>query len=264
MGAPAGFKLNKPLASILGNGILLWLDFWSFIFEELLPLVNGAGLCQRLLLASGHMGLTLQLVLMLDLLNLTTWHSRWIYLYFAKLNNLQFGLFSSLSKLFLGKKVNVLRHRVDSCEYDVGQLLLGTLLFTILVFLVTTNLVFFAFFAGVRGSILLVSMLLWLPVVAVSSLPLASLSYRMRSPRSFVVGMQLLENKDPAVNRTIVEIDGVCHRSPQLEAHHRRKLRQALTSWDTSDRCVSQRTVFELVPVASSLMSQCTRFVCRY
>ncbi|KAJ8559129.1 hypothetical protein ON010_g8317 [Phytophthora cinnamomi] len=35
MGAPAGFKLNKPLASILGNGILLWLNLWSFIFEEL-------------------------------------------------------------------------------------------------------------------------------------------------------------------------------------------------------------------------------------
>jgi len=29
MGAPAGFKLNKPLASILGNGILLWLNLWT-------------------------------------------------------------------------------------------------------------------------------------------------------------------------------------------------------------------------------------------
>ena len=264
MGAPAGFKLNKPLASILGNGILLWLNIWSYVFDELLPLASGKGLGHTLLRASGRVGLTLQLVLMLDLLNLTTWHSRWIYLYFAKLNSLQFGLFSSLSKLFLGKKVNVLRHRVDSCEYDVGQLLLGTLLFTILVFLVTTNLVFFAFFAGVRGSILLVSLLLWLPVVVVRSLPLASLSYRVWDPHFFVVGMQLQESQDPSANCTIIEIGDIGDRSPQREARHRQKLRQALASWDTNDRLVSQWTVFELVPVASSLMSQFTRFVCRY
>ncbi|RLN14885.1 hypothetical protein BBO99_00008701 [Phytophthora kernoviae] len=139
MGAPAGFKLNKPLASILGNGILLWLDLWSFVFAEIFPRgCGGAG--EWLVVMFGYMGVTLQLTLLADLVNLATWHSHWVYLYFAKLNRLQFGLFSSLSKLFLGQKINVLRHRVDSCEYDVSQLLLGTLLFTILAFLVTTNL----------------------------------------------------------------------------------------------------------------------------
>lgn len=260
MGAPAGFKLNKPLASILGNGILLWLNFWSFVFEGLLPLVSG-GLGKRLLLVCGHTGLTLQLTLMVDLLNLTTWHSHWVYLYFAKLNRLQFGLFSSLSKLFLGKKINVLRHRVDTCEYDVGQLLLGTLLFTVLVFLVTTNLVFFVFFAGVRGSILLMSLLLWLPVVALSSLPLASLFYRMWNPRFFIVGMQLQTSEDPAVDGTIIKNIGVGHQSPQLDAQHRRKLRRALASWENSARFNSQSAVFELVPVSSSLLAQFTRYV---
>ncbi|KAL4129553.1 hypothetical protein PRIC2_005560 [Phytophthora ramorum] len=259
MGAPAGFKLNKPLASILGNGILLWLNLWSFVFEELLPLGGSPGLGQWMLLVCGHMGVTLQLTLLMDLLKLTTWHSRWVYLYFAKLNRLQFGLFSSLSKLFLGKKINVLRHRVDSCEYDVRQLLLGTLLFTILTFLVTTNLVFFVFFASVRGGIVLVSLLLWLPVVVLSSLPLASLVYRAWNPRFFVVGMQLQTCDDLADDGFVIENVGVGHHPQHLDAQHRRTLRRVIASWEMSDRANCKSAVFELVPVASSFAAQFTR-----
>ncbi|CAH0485638.1 unnamed protein product [Peronospora farinosa] len=234
MGAPAGFKLNKPLASILGNGILLWLNLWSFVFEELAPLASVGSIGYRLLLVCGHMGVTLQLMLMADLLNLTTWHSHWIYLYFAKLNRLQFGLFSSLSKLFLGKKINVLRHRVDTCEYDIGQLLLGT--------------------------ILLVSLLLWLPVVTLSSLPVASLLNRLWNPRLFIVGMQLQVSQVSAVDCIVIGSVGVGHQAPQLDTQHRLKLRQALESWKSSEQCDSQSTTIELVPVASSLVAQFTRF----
>jgi len=265
MGAPAGFKLNKPLASILGNGILLWLNLWSYIFEELASLGSYVGLGQWLLLACGHMGVTLQLALLADVVSLSTWHSHWVYLYFAKLNRLQFGLFSSLSKLFLGKKINVLRHRVDSCEYDVGQLLLGTLLFTILAFLVTTNLVFFVFFAGVRGGIALALLALWLPVVALSSLPLVSLAYRLWNPRFFVVGMQLqtCDEDSPAPDGAVIEGVGVGRQSPHLDACHARALRRARASWEDSNGAACCGAVFELVPVASSLSAQFTRCVGR-
>ncbi|KAG6583130.1 Phosphatidylinositol N-acetylglucosaminyltransferase subunit Q [Phytophthora cinnamomi] len=259
MGAPAGFKLNKPLASILGNGILLWLNLWSFIFEELSSVGSSGDLGRWLMLLCGRMGMTLQLTLLADFVSLSTWHSHWVYLYFAKLNRLQFGLFSSLSKLFLGKKINVLRHRVDSCEYDVGQLLLGTLLFTILVFLVTTNLVFFAFFASVRGSIVLISLALWLPVVALSSLPLASLAYRAWNPRFFIIGMQLQTCGEPAGEGTVIEGVGLGRQSLQVEAHHRRTLRRALTSWENSGGSKPENAVFELAPIASSFSAQFTR-----
>ncbi|KAG2775706.1 hypothetical protein PC116_g3345 [Phytophthora cactorum] len=259
MGAPAGFKLNKPLASILGNGILLWLNLWSFVFEELSVIASNMSLGWRLLVVGRYMGVTLQLTLMADFVKLTTWHSHWVYLYFAKLNRLQFGLFSSLSKLFLGKKINVLRHRVDTCEYDVGQLLLGTLLFTILSFLVTTNLVFFVFFAGVRGSIVLVSLLLWLPVVVLNSLPLASLLYRVWNPRFFIVGVELQTCQDPEDTGTVIENIGVGCQPAQLDAQLRRTLRQALASWENSNESNAKSAVFELVPVASSFSAQFTR-----
>lgn len=262
MGAPAGFKLNKPLASILGNGILLWLDLWEFVFAAILPRRMSAGLARWLLLVFPHMGVTLQLTLLSDLVNAATWHSHWVYLYFAKLNRLQFGLFSSLSKLFLGQKINVLRHRVDSCEYDVSQLLLGTLLFTILVFLVTTNLVFFAFFGAVRGAILLVSLLLWLPVVVLHSLPLASLVYRAWRPHFFVIGMQLqicVKNEKGCSNVVSVDNIGLGYQSPRLDAQNRRSIRRALASCDSVNKQCGEDAIFELAPVVCSSLAHFTR-----
>lgn len=52
-------------------------------------------------------------------------------------------------KLFTGKRRNVLRNRTDSWDYDLDQLLLGTILFTLLAFLFPTVLVYYALFAMV-------------------------------------------------------------------------------------------------------------------
>ncbi|KAF1793765.1 N-acetylglucosaminyl transferase component [Phytophthora cactorum] len=246
MGAPAGFKLNKPLASILGNGILLWLNLWSFVFEELSVIASNMSLGWRLLVVGRYMGVTLQLTLMADFVKLTTWHSHWVYLYFAKLNRLQFGLFSSLSKLFLGKKINVLRHRVDTCEYDVGQLLLGTLLFTILSFLgcVAACTAIVVAVAARRGAELVA---------------LASLLYRVWNPRFFIVGVELQTCQDPEDTGTVIENIGVGCQPAQLDVQLRRTLRQALASWENSNESNAKSAVFELVPVASSFSAQFTR-----
>jgi len=66
------------------------------------------------------------------------------------LYNLQLNALSSLWRLFRGKKWNVLRKRVDSAVYNVDQLFLGTLLFTILLFLLPTTALFYAVFAVVN------------------------------------------------------------------------------------------------------------------
>lgn len=52
---------------------------------------------------------------------------------------------------FSGKRYNVLRNRVDSWEYDMDQLLFGTILFTLLAFLFPAVLVYYALFAIVRS-----------------------------------------------------------------------------------------------------------------
>ena len=50
----------------------------------------------------------------------------------------------------MGRKWNVLRKRVDSCDYDTSQLLVGTIIFTILLFLLPTTLVFALLFFSLR------------------------------------------------------------------------------------------------------------------
>ena len=55
-----------------------------------------------------------------------------------------------VSSIFLpGKKYNVLRDRLDSCDYDLDQLLLGTILFTLLFFLIPTVIVYYMLFVFV-------------------------------------------------------------------------------------------------------------------
>jgi hypothetical protein len=54
--------------------------------------------------------------------------------------------------LTIGKKWNVLRQRTDSYAYDVDQLFLGTLLFTVSAFLLPTVLTYAALFASVSSS----------------------------------------------------------------------------------------------------------------
>lgn len=70
-----------------------------------------------------------------------------------RLYQLQTAGLMSLWRLFRGKKYNPLRHRVDSAEFDQQQLLLGTLVFTVLLFLLPTVLVYYFVFTGLRCAV---------------------------------------------------------------------------------------------------------------
>jgi phosphatidylinositol glycan class Q protein len=50
-----------------------------------------------------------------------------------------------------GKRWNTLRHRVDSYDYEIDQLFLGTLLFTVTIFLLPTIFTYYAFFSLVSS-----------------------------------------------------------------------------------------------------------------
>jgi phosphatidylinositol glycan class Q protein len=47
----------------------------------------------------------------------------------------------------VGKRWNTLRHRVDSFDYEIDQLFLGTLLFTVTIFLLPTIFTYYTFFS---------------------------------------------------------------------------------------------------------------------
>ena len=98
--------------------------------------------------------MTMIVSLLSDTLSLLTAHLYVCYYVSATVFRHQLGLAGSLWNLFRGKRYNVLRNRIDSWDYDVDQLLLGTILFTLLAFLYPTVLTYYALFATVRTLLL--------------------------------------------------------------------------------------------------------------
>ena len=94
-------------------------------------------------------------------------------------------------KLFRGKKKNVLRDRVDTCDADTNQLLLGTFVFTISVFLFPTFVVYYVFFLLVRIAILVPQVLLFLLIVAIDACPAYTLVQYHIDPKRFPGGIHV-------------------------------------------------------------------------
>ncbi|EZA61601.1 Phosphatidylinositol N-acetylglucosaminyltransferase subunit Q [Ooceraea biroi] len=147
MGAPAGLKLNHALNDIMGKFFLYHIQLWwtFLIFSK--PLMD---LAFKVLLLFGKLGITFQISIAADLFALVSFHTYCIYVYAARLFNIQLRGITALFRLFLGKKKNPLRQRVDSCQYQTDQLFLGTLSFTIFLFLMPTTWVYYTVFTLLR------------------------------------------------------------------------------------------------------------------
>ncbi|EFN84829.1 phosphatidylinositol N-acetylglucosaminyltransferase subunit Q isoform X2 [Harpegnathos saltator] len=147
MGVPAGLKLNHALNNTMGQFFMYHIKLWwtFLIFSK--PLMD---LAFKILLLFGRLGITFQLSIAADLLALVSFHTYCIYVCAARLFNIQLRGITALFRLFLGKKKNPLRERVDSCQYQTDQLFVGTLSFTILVFLMPTTWVYYTVFTLLR------------------------------------------------------------------------------------------------------------------
>ncbi|XP_078414513.1 phosphatidylinositol N-acetylglucosaminyltransferase subunit Q isoform X1 [Cetorhinus maximus] len=187
MGAPAGLKMNKALDEVLGRFFLYHIHLWiSYIhlmspFIEMILWYVGLAAC---------LGLTVALSIVSDIIALLTLHIYCFYVYGARLYCLKIYGLSSLWRLFRGKKWNVLRQRVDSCSYDLDQLFIGTLLFTILLFLLPTAALYYLVFTLLRMVVVVVQGLIHLLVDFINSLPLYALGLRLCRPYTLAAGVK--------------------------------------------------------------------------
>lgn len=141
---PAGLKLNDNLVRGLGTWSIRFIEVWSgFACVYIGPYT---ALYLELLSFSGVFGISLMLSFLYDWIAISMFHVFVLYAATKRLFDTQYYILSSLWKLFRGKKINPLRRRVDSCEYTINQLLLGTVIFTINFFLMPTVMVFYGFF----------------------------------------------------------------------------------------------------------------------
>uniref|UniRef100_A0A2K5MYW5 Phosphatidylinositol glycan anchor biosynthesis class Q n=1 Tax=Cercocebus atys TaxID=9531 RepID=A0A2K5MYW5_CERAT len=183
MGAPAGLKMNRALDQVLGRFFLYHIHLWISYIHLMSPFVEHilwhVGL-------SACLGLTVALSLLSDIIALLTFHIYCFYVYGAVLLKIPHGL-SSLWRLSGGRNA---RQRVDSCSYDLDQLFIGTLLFTILLFLLPTTALYYLVFTLLRLLVVAVQGLIHLLVDLINSLPLYSLGLRLCRPYRLAAGVK--------------------------------------------------------------------------
>ncbi|KAK5884527.1 hypothetical protein CesoFtcFv8_018338 [Champsocephalus esox] len=176
MGAPAGLKMNRALDQVLGRFFLYHIHLWISYIHLMSPFIEGILWYGGL---SACFGLTFALSLLSDMVALLTFHIYCFYVYGARLYCLKIYGLSSLWRLFRGKKWNVLRQRVDSCSYDLDQLFIGTLLFTVLLFLLPTTALYYLVFTLLRLVVVLFQGVLHLSVDFINSFPLFAVALRI-------------------------------------------------------------------------------------
>ena len=193
---PGGLKLNTELASFLGDLFIWVIDLWKgktgwlMSSSSLLIHAECVSSLQPLLPHviyfigfSSFAGATMPISMFSDLLSLLTVHIYCFYTVSARIFHWQLTIILSLFHLFRGKKHNVLRNRIDSCDYDLDQLLLGTILFTLLFFLLPTVAVFYLTFTSARMAIIFLKAALDTSLACLNHFPLFALMLRVKDPR---------------------------------------------------------------------------------
>lgn len=194
---PAGLKLNTELAVFLGDLFLWVIDLWKECVIELQPLLPHV---IYFIGFSSFAGATMPISMFSDLLSLLTVHIYCFYTASARIFHWQLTIIMSLFHLFRGKKHNVLRNRIDSCDYDLDQLLLGTILFTLLFFLLPTVAVFYLTFTSARMAIIFLKAALDTSLACLNHFPLFALMLRVKDSRRLPGGICFELRDTPSVS----------------------------------------------------------------
>ncbi|RDB21717.1 N-acetylglucosaminyl-phosphatidylinositol biosynthetic protein gpi1 [Hypsizygus marmoreus] len=176
---PAGLKLNTELSRFYSHSFIGLVTLWGAV------LMRGAPYLPMVLYTIGSVscgGVTLTISLFLDMLALLTAHIYVCYVISASVYQRMLKTAGSLWNLFRGKRYNVLRNRTDSWEYDIDQLLFGTILFTLLAFLFPTVLAYYSLFALMRLCVLIVQASLETLLALMNHFPLFALMFRVKDP----------------------------------------------------------------------------------
>ncbi|SPO20778.1 related to GPI1 - required for N-acetylglucosaminyl phosphatidylinositol synthesis [Ustilago trichophora] len=191
---PAGLKLNTELSLFFSDAYSSLTSAWhSQGLVHILPRLEFV--IVGMALAGRFMGVTMVLCMLQDLLSICTLHITIFYtLSFRTLRAFVYVL-SALFDVFRGKKRNALRGgRLDDASYELDQLLLGTLLFTLVAFLFPTVYVYYLAFGLIRLAVVgfevgVVETCLGL----LNHLPLFALMLRFKDPHRLPAGVWLQE-----------------------------------------------------------------------
>ena len=198
--APGGVQLNPLLTRHFVETSTTFFD----VCRHLHSLVTTAAIpILKTFACFGALGLSTQLALAIDIFRLVSLHVTFVYFVVSLLHRIQMSMLFSLWYLFYGKKINVLRERIDSYHYDKEQLLLGTALFAILAFLFPTFTAFYLLFLFLRILVVGFQLFLWCFIVGIRHFPIYKIWLSFAFPTSQTNGVKFAFNAGVTSSDTI-------------------------------------------------------------
>ncbi|TFK25828.1 phosphatidylinositol N-acetylglucosaminyltransferase subunit GPI1 [Coprinopsis marcescibilis] len=179
---PAGLKLNTELSKFYSRMFISIVQLWGdLLLRYMLPHAP------MLVLFCGYTsvfgGFTLAIAAIIDIIGFcVTPHLTVCYMLSRLVYSIVKGALVSLWALFRGKRYNVLRKRMDTWDCDVDQLLLGTLLFTLLAFLFPTILAYYFLFASIHICLLWQQAVIETLLAFMNNFPLFKLMLKFKDP----------------------------------------------------------------------------------
>ncbi|KAJ8468751.1 hypothetical protein ONZ45_g17127 [Pleurotus djamor] len=187
-GWPAGLKLNTELSQFYSDMFIALVGSWGdMLWRYVLPFLPMMIYITGLMSILG--GVTTGLAVGSDILGILGFHCWLGYVVTRYVYMRAVVVAGELWRLFRGRRYNVLRKRTDSHQYDVDQLLFGTMIFTLLAFLFPTIGVYYLLFALLRLSTLVLHGVIETLMAFMNHFPLFALMVRVKDPERLPGGV---------------------------------------------------------------------------
>ena len=173
MGSPAGLQMNRNLVIFLGTISLTVVSYWDAVILFLITseYIDVAVRVAVILAILSMAGVSVLLSALIDFSSFAFFHIFFVYAGVTRLWHLTVRVIFTFTHLFRGKKYNILKVRVDGHEFDIEQLILGTVFLSLVVFMLPTVLVFYISFLLLWLAVLLLQLLLRAGVSVFSFFP---------------------------------------------------------------------------------------------
>eukprot|EP00730_Choanoeca_flexa_P005365 TRINITY_DN11929_c2_g1_i2.p1 TRINITY_DN11929_c2_g1~~TRINITY_DN11929_c2_g1_i2.p1 ORF type:complete len:314 (+),score=42.29 TRINITY_DN11929_c2_g1_i2:1-942(+) len=156
---PAGLKLNVAVADLFVAIFTYTLNVWLAWIKVLFTVTPTAMISDLVIIATMAGGSSLLIALLIDIVSILTFHMKLCHFAMAFCYRSALHALKTFLLLFAGKKHNPFRQRIDSYASSRAHILIGTLFFTVVLFLLPTIAVAHLYFSVVQSTVVITQLM---------------------------------------------------------------------------------------------------------